>query len=118
MKPLNMMSGLAAVAAFAASGTCMAQAGMADGADPFAGYQSTTTRAAVMQEYLDARAQGLLPRGDVEYSMPEASRADIGARGPAGSRYQGRTRQEVIDELREYRRTHKPNDPKDIYFGG
>ncbi|WP_234814940.1 hypothetical protein [Noviherbaspirillum denitrificans] len=43
---------------------------------------------------------------------------DIGVHGMPGSRYTGKTRQEVRDELIQYQKTHKPNSPDDLYFGG
>ncbi|WP_151636141.1 DUF4148 domain-containing protein [Noviherbaspirillum aerium] len=110
--------GLAAAVAFAASGACFADVGLLDGGDAFANFQSTKSRAAVQQEYLDAKAQGLLPRsGNAEFSTPQTSGMDIGARGPAGSRYQARTREEVIEELHQYQRTPQPRGADDIYFG-
>lgn len=118
MKASNWNHGLAAAAIFAASGTCFADIGIMDGSDSFANFQSTRTRAEVQQEYLDARSQGLLRNsGNAEFSGPDISGMDIGARGPAGSRYQARTREEVMDELREYRQTHNPADTNSIYFG-
>lgn len=117
MKASHWTRGLAA-ALFAASGTCIADVGILDGRDSFADFQSVKTRAEVHQEYLDAKSQGLLPSsGNAEFSGPQYSSMDIGARGPAGSRYQARTREEVLDELREYQRTHDPRDTNGIYFG-
>lgn len=118
MKASHRTALLAATAAFTASGMCIADVGMADGKDFFTDFKSTKTRAQVQQEYLDARAQGTLSRGDTGLENAGTSSVDMGPRGPAGSRYQGRTREEVMQELREYRQTYKPNDPKDIYFGG
>lgn len=118
MKALPWTHGLAAAAILATSGTCVADVGILDGRDSFADFQSVKTRAEVRQEYLDARSQGLLPNsGIAEFSGLESSSMDIGARGPAGSRYQARTRDEVLDELREYKRTHDPRDANSIYFG-
>lgn len=118
MKASYGTAGLAAAVAFAASGACIADVGLLDGENAFANFQSTKTRAAVQQEYLDAKAQGLLPRGgNAEFWTPETPGMDIGARGPAGSRYQARTRDEVIEELHQYRRTPQPRGSDDIYFG-
>jgi hypothetical protein len=61
-----------------------------------------------------ARTNGLLSNGDVE--TWSASDSNIGARGPAASRYSMRTREEVRGELAEHQRTHTDNSPGDIYF--
>ncbi|WP_420473302.1 DUF4148 domain-containing protein [Noviherbaspirillum sp. ST9] len=118
MKVSNWKAGLAAGVVLAASGTCFAAVGLIDGADPFPNFQSTKSRAEVNQEYLDAKAQGLLSHGDANLSPSNGASTDIGARGPAGSRYQARTREEVMEELREYQQTKKPNGTNDFYFGG
>src|SRR3712207_1005630 len=91
-----------ASATLAMTGTCIAEVGILDGADPWSGFKSNRSRADVQAEYADAKTQGLLERGDAERWLPE-SRMDIGARGPAGSRYSARTRGEVRSELIEYR---------------
>lgn len=118
MKASHWTAGLAAAITLTVGGASIAEVGLMDGKDPFTHFQSSKTRSEVHQEYLDANAQGLLPRsGNAEYGGSDISSRDIGARGPAGSRYQSRTREEVLDELREYKRTHNPNDPKGLYFG-
>jgi len=118
MKAFHWTHGLAAAAIATASGTCFADVGLLDGRDSFADFHSLKTRAEVHQEYLDARSQGLLRNsGNAEFSGPDTSGMDIGARGPAGSRYQARTREEVMDELRTYRQTHNPAETSSIYFG-
>lgn len=113
----SVQMGLAVAAISIVSGSCLAQPGIRDGADQFTDFHPGKTRAQVQQEYLDAKAQGLLPRGDADRWTTDASGMDIGARGPAGSRYQGLTREEVINELREYKRTYNPQDTSSIYFG-
>jgi hypothetical protein len=118
MKASKWTAGLAAAVALSASGVCIADVGIMDGKDSFTDFRSSKTRAEVQQELLDAKDQGLLPRGGADSWNRDSSSADIGARGPAGSRYQARTREEVMDELRVHRLTHNPSNPSDIYFGG
>ena len=116
MKASTWTAGLTAAAALAASGVCIADVGIADGKDHFTDFRSSKTRAEVQQEYRDARSQGTLQRG--EFWTPETASSDIGSRGPAGARYRERTREDVMEELRQYKQTHNPNDTRDIYFGG
>jgi hypothetical protein len=118
MKASKWTAGFAAAVAVATSGTCIAEVGIADGKDAFTDFQSTRTQAEVQQELQDAKAEGLLPRGDYDSWTRESPSMDVGARGPAGARYQTRTREEVLKELDEYRSTHRPGSPADLYFGG
>jgi hypothetical protein len=54
----------------------------------------------------------------LEQAQPRET-GNIGPRGVSGSRYSARTREEVIDDLKEHQRTHpNPLRPGDIYFGG
>ena len=65
---------------------------------------STKSRAEVRAELDQARAEGLLMNtGEGTYS-DEWARS--GAHGVAGSRYSGRTREEVKSEAMEYMKTH------------
>jgi len=119
MKASKWVAALSGIITITLGGTSIAEVGVMDGKDTFTNFQSSKTRSEVHQEYLDAQAQGLLPRsGNAEYGASDISSMDIGAQGPAGARYQSRTREEVMDELRTYKQTHKPNDPNDLYFGG
>ena len=90
-----------------------ADVGIMDGADSFRDFQSTKSRAEVRSELEDSRTQA--------YPVTDGTGfrdLNSGARGVAGSRYSTKTREEVNSELREYKRTHQPNSPNDIYFGG
>ncbi|OWW21953.1 hypothetical protein AYR66_23125 [Noviherbaspirillum denitrificans] len=86
---------------------------MRDGEDSFRDFKSTKSRAEVRSELESSRA----PMNLNSESIGTESR-DIGVHGMPGSRYTGKTRQEVRDELIQYQKTHKPNSPDDLYFGG
>lgn len=101
-------------AVIAVSGSAFADVGMQDGADSFKDFKSTKSRAEVRGELDAARQQGLLNDGNSQYSS-HGREANTGVRGPAGSRYSVRTREEVQAELADYRRTHQENSSGDIY---
>lgn len=115
MKTSQWIARIFASAALVASGSTFADVGMADGADSFKDFQSTKSRADVATELGAAKSQGLLSHGDVDTWALSRTPADIGARGPAGSRYTGRTREEVRAELQEYRTSGQENSPNYIY---
>lgn len=114
MKTSQWITTLVAVTAIGASGAALADVGMRDGEDSFRNFSPAKSRAEVRSELDTARTQGLLSRGDADTWADSETR--IGPRGPAGSRYSARTRDEVREELMEYRRTHKGNEPGDIYY--
>jgi len=87
--------------------------GLIDGQDHFSNFKSTKSRAEVRSELDAARSQGLLSRGDADASTVMAPAS--GAHGVPGSRYSGRTREEVRAELDEYNRTLQDNPRGDIY---
>lgn len=76
---------------------------------------STKSRAEVRAELEQARKDGLLNMGEGGYS-DEWTRPSIGAgaQGVAGSRYSGRTREEVQAETKAYLKEH-PSGMDDMY---
>lgn len=109
MKTKHWITRLVALSAMASAGLAFADVGVRDGEDPFRDFKSTKSRAEVRAERDAARAPAATA------SDPRA--ANIGARGVPGSRYSGRTREEVREELRQYREIQKPYSPDDLYFG-
>lgn len=99
MKTRLMMAAVIAFAAMATVGSTFADR-PSDDAVPM----STKTRAEVQAELEQARAAGLLMNAGDRYS-DEWSRP--GAQGVAGSRYSGRTREEVKAEAIEHVKTYK-----------
>lgn len=114
MKTFQSITRLVAGAAIAVSGSAFAEVGMLDGADTFKDFKSTKSRAEVRGE-LDAPAyRGSLTDGNSEFSS-QGRDANIGARGPAGSRYSVRTREEIQADLADDRRMHRENASGAIY---
>lgn len=113
MKTSHWITRLVASAAVAVGAPAFADVGLMDGQDQFGSFTSTKSRAEVRSEIDAARSQGLLSRGDADTSPVMESA--IGARGVAGSRYSGRTREEVRAELDEYNRMHRGDPRGDIY---
>jgi len=114
MNTFQSITTLIASAAIAASGSVFADVGLRDGDDSFKDFKSTKSRAEVRSELDAARQQGLLTDGNSQYSS-NGREANIGVRGPAGSRYSARTREEVQAELTDYRQTHQENLSGNIY---
>jgi hypothetical protein len=104
--------GSVAVLWTAAIGSAIAAAGYTH---PTEGWKPSRTRAEVVTELKDARSQ------DVTLSSRrDIGAADVGARGPAGSRYSERTRDEVRTGLADQNWSHSPNTPNmpgSLYFG-
>jgi hypothetical protein len=69
---------------------------------------STKTRAEVKAELEQARKDGLLMNSGEGGYINEWTRPTIGAQGVAGSRYSGRTREEVKAEAIEVTKNNKP----------
>lgn len=107
MKTTRCISRITALSVLAVSGIAVADVGMRDGEDFFRDFKSTKSRAEVRAEMEPARAPSTM-----------TSSGDSGVKGVSGSRYSGKTREEVRDELIQHRKTHDPYSPKDIYFGG
>ena len=114
MNTFQSITRLVASAVVAVSSSAFADVGMLDGADAFKDFKSTKPRAEVRSELDAARHQGMLTDGNSQYSS-HGREANIGARGPAGSRYSARTREEVQAELADYRQTHQENTSGNIY---
>jgi hypothetical protein len=114
MKTSQWITRLVACGAIAASGSVFADVGLIDGQSDFSGLHSTKSRAEVRDDLTAARSNGSLSNGDVE--TWSASDSNIGARGPAGSRYSMRTRDDVRSDLTEYQRSNTEKTPSDIYF--
>lgn len=112
MKTRQWISGMAALSAMLVAGTSIAAPGMRDGEDFFRDFKSTKSRAEVQNEMAAARAQPM-QRSD----RIIASDRDVGARGVAGSRYSGRTSDEVRNDLIQHQRTNNPYSPDYLYFG-
>jgi hypothetical protein len=113
MNTKRCISRITALSVLAVSSIAVADVGMRDGDDFFRDFKSTKSRAEVRAE-LDAARNPSIPSGD---RMSVGSR-DSGVHGMPGSRYSGKTREEVRDELIQHRKTHDPNSPNDLYFGG
>lgn len=113
MKTSQWIFRITTLSAMAVSGMAVADVGMRDGEDFFRDFQSTKSRAEVRAELEAARAQ---PGSGGERIT--AGRTDSGVRGMPGSRYSGRTRDEVRDELIQHRKTDNPYSPSYLYFGG
>lgn len=110
MKTSHAMTRCLAGVALALSGSAFGDVGMLDGADSFTDFKSSKSRAEVRGELDAARQQGLLTNRNTNIDSP-GSEASVGARGPAGSRYTARTREEVQQELADHRRTQQGNAP-------
>jgi len=112
MKTQSLKLALPAALALLCAGQVHADVGILDGADDFRNFQSTKSRAEVRAELEADRAAGYQVTDGTDFPQP-----NIGAHGVPGSRYSTKTREEVNSELQEYKRTHQPNSPDDIYFG-
>ncbi|HYD94686.1 MAG TPA: DUF4148 domain-containing protein [Noviherbaspirillum sp.] len=115
MKTSQWMTRIIASTAIAFCGSTFADAGSVGVGNSFSGFESTKSRAEVLAELDSAKAQGLLLHSEADLRQ-SGSAPNIGARGPAGSRFTGRTREEVRAELMEFRRTQQVSSPTDIYF--
>ena len=113
MNTTRCISRITAISVLAVSGIAVADVGMRDGEDSFRDFKSTKSRAEVQAEMESARSSGSLNSDRIS-----ADGRDSGVRGVPGSRYSGKTRQEVRDELIQHRKTQNPISPNDIYFGG
>lgn len=69
---------------------------------------STKTREEVKAELEQARSEGLLMNSGERGYYNESTGSSVGAMGVAGSRYSGRTREEVRAEAIEHLKTYKP----------
>ena len=103
MKTRPLIAAVIALSAFATAGSAFADR-PSDG--PIA--VSTKSRAEVRAELDEARAAGLLMYGE-RGELNSWSRPGMGAYGVAGSRYSGRTREEVKAEAIEYVKSGKPS---------
>lgn len=103
MKTRQLIAAVIALSAIATVGSTFADS---SSEGPVA--VSTKTRAEVRAELEQARAAGLLP---TEYGYEDEWRRPHkeGAMGVAGSRYTGRTREEVRAEAIEYLKNYKIN---------
>jgi len=113
MNTMRCISRITALSVLAVSGIAVADVGMRDGEDFFRDFKSTKSRAEVRSELDSARSTM-----SVNSDRVSAEGRDSGVRGVPGSRYSGKTREEVRDELIQHRKTHHPDPTKDIYFGG
>ena len=102
MKTRQLIAAVIALSAIATVGSTFA-----DSPSDIPTAVSTKTRAEVRSELEQARAAGLLMmQGDRPY-INEWARPDMGAMGVAGSRYSGRTREEVRAEAIEFTKNYK-----------
>jgi hypothetical protein len=98
----------------AVSCIAVADVGMQDGADHFKDFQSTKSREEVQAETNAARTNA--PQNSASIN---SGASDVGGvHGVPGSRYSGKTREEVQEEMIQHKKTHDPYSTKDIYFGG
>lgn len=110
MKTTRCISRITALSILAVSGVAVADVGMRDGEDFFRDFKSTKSRAEVQAE--------MRGPSNLNSDRVSADSQDSGVRGVSGSRYSGKTREEVREELIQHRKTHDPYSPKDLYFGG
>ena len=113
MKTTRCIARITALSVIAVSGIAVADVVMRYGEDFFRDFKSTKSRAEVRAELESTRTPT-----NVNSNRISEETWDSGVRGMPGSRYSGKTRQEVRDELIQYRKTHDPNSPQDLYFGG
>jgi hypothetical protein len=114
MKTIRCISRITALSVLAVSGVAIADVGMRDGEDFFRDFKSTKSRAEVRAEMMEsARTPSTVNRESMS-----SSSGSSGVLGVSGSRYSGKTREEVRDELIQHRKTHDPYSTKDLYFGG
>ena len=94
------------------TGSALAEVTTRDGADQFADFRSSITRADVRSEFARSNGEG------TSVSMRDGEDAKApGARGVAGSRYSGLTREEIRTELANSRRQAPGDRLGSIYFG-
>ncbi len=105
----SMKTLLAALLAAGAAGSAFAAAGYTH---PTEGWSPMRSRAEVVEELREAYANG-----GSGISMRDGDDAKIGARGPAGSRYSMRTREEVRAELADRDMNDAAAFQKSLYFG-
>ena len=103
-----MKTRLLIAAAIALSAITTVGSAFADRPDEEPAAVSTKTRAEVRAELEQARAEGLLMHsGEHDGLRAEWGRSGMGAAGVAGSRYSGRTREEVKAEAIEFTKNYK-----------
>lgn len=107
MKTRQWICRITALSTLAVAGVAVAEVGMRDGEDFFRDFKSTKSRAEVRAELDAARAP----------QSAQGSDRISGARGVPGSRYSGKTREEVREELIQHRKTVNQNSPDYLYFG-
>lgn len=100
MKTRALMAAAIALSAMATAGSTFADHSYSDEPLPV----STKSRAEVRADLDRARAEGLIMDSERGYSNEWAR---PGASGVAGSRYSGRTREEVKAETKEYMKNYK-----------
>lgn len=113
MNTTRCISRITALSVLAVSSIAVADVGMRDGEDFFRDFKSTKSRAEVRAEMESSRVTSNLNSSSISAEGQES-----GVRGMPGSRYTGKTREEVREELIQHRKTYEPNSPNDIYFGG
>jgi len=118
MKTARWTATLFAFTLIGVSGSAFAQIGIGDREDYFRDFKSTKSRADVHADRDAGRADVLSKRGGDAWNTSSwsASRDNIGARGQAGSRYSERTRDDVRDELRNFRTEQQTNTSRDTYY--
>lgn len=103
-----MKTRLLMAAVIALSATATVGSTFADSPSEGLSAVSTKTRAEVRAELEEARAQGLLMDSGERSFINQWARPEMGAMGVAGSRYSGRTREEVRAEAIDYLKNYKP----------
>jgi len=102
---MNTKHAIATFAALSAASVCStayADVGWMDGDNTYSRLNGAGSNVTAQRELAQLRETG-----------------DIGPRGVSGSRYTARTREEVMEELKEHQRAHPtPLRPGDLYFGG
>lgn len=110
-----MLIGTLTCAATVVSGAVFADGGLRDGEDYFSHFSSSKSSADVSAEFDAAQADGMVSYGENDTFSNRDS--NIGARGPAGSRFSTLTREEVVADLIEHQASQDRNPNSDIYYG-
>lgn len=114
MNTTRCISRITALSVLAVSGIAVADVGLGDADKSFRDFKSTKSRAEVQAEMKSAG-----PSSSLNSDRISAEGRDSGVYGVPGSRYSGKTREEVREELIQHQKTYQPNSPSDnIYFGG
>lgn len=103
-----MKTRLLIAAVIALSGIATVGTTFADSPSEGPAAMSTKSRAEVRAELEQARSEGLLMNSGERGYYDEWNRSAIGAAGVEGSRYSGRTREEVKAEAIEHLKNYKP----------